>query len=525
MLKSIHEQSDDSSMKISKNLRWILAGLILFGTVMLVLFIFYATQSALDLWDRLQQLPSGLFYLYVGLIGLLLAASIFVAIKLIMGSQRVSPNFQRAPSPPTTEQVEAEIKQIEAAGMDITPFKEELEKLNARKEAGQINIAFFGDVSTGKSSIIKALLPSAGVEISLRGGSTREIHEYLWQAQSGDRLLLTDLPGRNEAEGSLDELARDEAVRAQIVIYVIDSDLSRSQFLDIQELYTFGKPLIIAFNKSDLYTETEKQQLKERIQSRFVEKEVKVGEKTLLPQVVFIQSGGTEEVVRVYPDGREETIQRQRKADVSALAEVLQNEIDNRIEWLENLRDSSVLTLVQAKLDESRASFRKEQAEKIIRSGTRNAVIGALAAISPGTDIIIQGVIGTRMVQELCKLYDVPVKQIDIDNFFDFSQNQMKKSIPLILAVAGNGLKAFPGIGTVAGGLVHAVAYGLIFDALGHAVALTLEQRGALKAAPAALTFREMLSGNLEERTKTLARLVVDQYRNKDSERVNNEAQ
>jgi hypothetical protein len=67
------------------------------------------------------------------------------------------------------------------------------------------------------------------------------------------------------------------------------------------------------------------------------------------------------------------------------------------------------------------------------------------------------------------------------------------------------------------------VAYGLIFDALGHAVALTLEQRGALKAAPAALRFREMLSGNLEERTKTLARLVIDQYKTKDSERSNSD--
>lgn len=506
-------------MKISKNLRWLLAGAILFGTCLFLLFLFYATESALNLWDRLQQLPSGLFYLYVSLIALVLLAGLGLALKLVLGSRRVSPNFQRPATPPTVEQVEAELKQIEAAGMDITPFREELERLNARKETGQINIAFFGDVSTGKSSIIKTLLPSAGVEISLRGGSTREIHEYLWQTSSGDRLLLTDLPGRNEAEGSLDELARDEAVRAQIVVYVVDSDLSRSQFEDIQELYTFGKPLIIAFNKSDLYTPEEKQQLKERIQSRF-------GTNTAnqqSPQVVFIQSGGIEEVIRVYPDGREEKIQRQRKTDVSALSETLQTEIDNRIEWLENLRDASVFSLVQTKLDESRASFRREQAEKIVRTGTRNAVIGALAAISPGTDIIIQGVIGTRMIQELCKLYDVPVKQIDIDQFLDFSQNQMKKSIPLILAVAGNGLKAFPGIGTVAGGLVHAVAYGLIFDALGHAVALTLEQRGALNAAPAALRFREMLSGNLEERTKTLARLVIDQYKTKDSERSNSD--
>jgi small GTP-binding protein len=512
-------------MKISKNLRWILAAAIVLGSLMFLLFIFYATQTALNVWDRLQQLPSGLFYLYLVLVGFFIVASLGLALKLILGGSRPRANHQNANTPPTAEQIAAEIQQIEAAGMDISPFKAELARLNARKETGQINIAFFGEVSTGKSSIIKALLPNAGVEISLRGGSTREIHEYLWQTEAGDRLLLTDLPGRNEAEGYLDELARDEAVRAQIVVYVVDSDLSRSQFEDIQELYTFGKPLIIAFNKSDLYTDAEKQQLQTRIQSHFMPTTGEAHETPplLIPSVVFIQSGGLEEVVRVYPDGREEIVQRQRKIDVSALSSRLQTEIDNRMEWLDSLRDASVFSLVHSKLDETRASFRREQAEKIVRAGTRNAVIGALASISPGTDLIIQGVIGTRMVQELCKLYDVPIKQIDIDQFFDFSQNQMKKSIPLILAVAGNGLKAFPGLGTVAGGLVHAVAYGLIFDALGHAVALTLEQRGALKAAPAALKFREMLSGNLEERTKTLARLVVDQYQTKDSERVSRE--
>ena len=105
------------------------------------------------------------------------------------------------------------------------------------------------------------------------------------------------------------------------------------------------------------------------------------------------------------------------------------------------------------------------------------------------------------------------MSDLDIDQFLNFSQGQLNKSIPVVLAVAGNGLKAFPGIGTVAGGLVHAVAYGLIFDALGNAVSHTLEQRGKLKAAPAVATFQEMLSGNLEERTKTFARLVIDQYR------------
>ncbi|SEA13737.1 MAG: 50S ribosome-binding GTPase [Candidatus Thiothrix putei] len=500
-------------MKITRRLRWLLAGGILLMTLLFLLFLFFATKNFLDLWDRLLLLPHWLFYSYSTVIVAVMGFSGWLIVKLVTGGRSTTAIKRPAPKPVTEASLTQDIAQIKAAGMDTAPLEVEIAELNERRTAGNAHIAFFGDVSTGKSSIIKALLPEAGVEINLRGGSTREIREYTWQTIAGDHLLLTDLPGRNEAEGTLDAAARDEAIRAHIVVYVTDSDLSRSQFQDLQELAAFGKPLLIAINKRDQYSAEEQAQLAQRIRARF-DSAQRTGTAEP-PEVLFIQSGGTEEIVRVYPDGREETVQRPRKMDVSALATHLQTEIDRRLETLSQQRDASVLHLVQEKLDLTREDYRRTQAEKIVRSSTHKAILGALASVSPGTDLVIQGVIGTRMVQELCKLYDSPVSQLDIDQFLNFSQGQLKKSIPLLLAVAGNGLKAFPGIGTVAGGLVHAVAYGLIFDALGKSVAHTLEQRGALKAAPAAATFQEMLSGNLEERTKTFARLVIEQYRGK----------
>ena len=46
----------------------------------------------------------------------------------------------------------------------------------------------------------------------------------------------------------------------------------------------------------------------------------------------------------------------------------------------------------------------------------------------------------------------------------------------MVVAVIGNGLKAFPGLGTLSGGALHAIAYGLLFDRLGHALLESLEQ-------------------------------------------------
>jgi len=471
-------------------------------TLLFLLFVFSATRSALDVWDRLQELPEALFYTYSALILAVIVFSIWLVVKLLQPTS-VKPDAELEDI--SQETVLQELDHAEDVGMETSSLRREIEHLQERKASGRIYVALFGDVSTGKSSIIKALLPDAQIDINVRGGSTQEIKKYTWKSTSLDELVLTDLPGRNEALGSLDEMAQDEAIRAQVVIYVTDSDLSRTQFEDIQQLQSFGKPMIVALNKSDRFSDEEKMLITNRFEEQFVD-----DDKKKVIRQVFVQSGGEEEILKIYPDGKEEKLIRERKADVSALAQALQDEIDTQSDVLETLRDASVFVLVKQKLDIAKDRFRQDKAASIIKSSTRKAVLGALAAVSPGSDLVIQGVLGTQMVKALCALYNVPVRQLDIDKLLDFSGGQMKKSAPLILAVAGNGMKAFPGIGTVTGGLTHAVAYGMIFDALGNAVNKTLQQRGKLQPAPAAITFKEMLSEDLEARAKIFAKLVFD---------------
>ena len=115
------------------------------------------------------------------------------------------------------------------------------------------------------------------------------------------------------------------------------------------------------------------------------------------------------------------------------------------------------------------------------------------------------------MTQELCKLYAVAPRDLDIEEFLTLSQSRAGKVLPLSLAVAGNGLKAFPGIGTVAGGLVHAVAYGLIFDALGRSLIYTLKKHGKLIPDSAAQDFEDTISEHIEAGVRQVARMALDQ--------------
>jgi len=132
--------------------------------------------------------------------------------------------------------------------------------------------------------------------------------------------------------------------------------------------------------------------------------------------------------------------------------------------------------------------------------------------------VLIQGYLGFNLIKELCALYEVPAREIDMQRFLDLAGNQIKRSLNLLLALVGNIFKAFPGMGTVVGGMMHAVVYGLIFESLGKAVTRSLESRGDLVSGPALRMFEDNLSENLEARAKRLAQLVW--ARQRDGERA-----
>ena len=75
--------------------------------------------------------------------------------------------------------------------------------------------------------------------------------------------------------------------------------------------------------------------------------------------------------------------------------------------------------------------------------------------------------------------------------------------------------KAFPGIGTVTGGLLHAVAYGMIFHTLGHAVAESLRTRGELRPMVAGTMFKERFELDMKSTVKRFARLAYDNWKGK----------
>lgn len=214
-------------------------------------------------------------------------------------------------------------------------------------------------------------------------------------------------------------------------------------------------------------------------------------------------------------EGMEQRGSRERQPQITDLRNTVQRHLDQNRELMESLRQTAVLLLASEKLDAARDRYRNEKAEELVAKYARRAVIGALAAVAPGSDLVIQGVLATRLIRELSKLYDVPVKEIEIESFLEMAGGKVKNMTALTLAIAGNAFKAFPGVGTISGGVIHAVAYGMIFDSLGKAVAETMGSRGELRPYPAAEAFEDLLHDHLESGAVHFAKMAVS-GKNKD---------
>jgi len=494
-------------MKLDRFIRLTIGILVLLVFVVAVAALLFVTESALNVWDRLLEGPRLLLYAYVSIMAGLVIAAIWLIVKLVV--RRKPGATARSAVPLTRADIEQRLRDADKAGVDVSEAQAELRELAARQQSGSVHLCFFGEISTGKSSLIKALVPQADVVIGPVGGSTIDIRHYRWRDDGGTQILLTDVPGTGGLQQGLDVVAKQEAMRAQIVIFVCDGDLTRPEQQAVRWLLELGKPLVLVMNKSDRYDREEQAALMERLLDHLG----RLGDDEAKGRVVAVSAGGEAEVLELDEGGDEKRVRRVRPADIGVLVVAINRVLEKESQSLDLRRDRAVFRLAADKLAEAEARYRQQRSEQIIRSSTRKAVVGALAAVSPGTDVLIQGYIGTSMTQQLCRLYGAAPRDLDVEEFLTLSQSRAGRVLPLSLAVAGNGLKAFPGIGTVAGGLVHAVAYGLIFDALGRSLVHTLAKHGELLPEEAAREFEEGINEHIEAGVRQVARMALDQQK------------
>jgi len=154
----------------------------------------------------------------------------------------------------------------------------QLRDLTRKLDETTVEIAAFGMVSRGKSSVLNALM---GQEL-FRAGSTHgttvertaqrwEISKPIGPGWEDARLILVDTPGIDEVGGEAREaLARDVARHADLILFVVSSDMQRREFEALGELREAQKPILLVFNQIDRYPDADRDLIHAKISNERV---------------------------------------------------------------------------------------------------------------------------------------------------------------------------------------------------------------------------------------------------------------
>jgi small GTP-binding protein len=290
----------------------------------------------------------------------------------------------------------------ESLAHDYDAVQAMLDKL----QNGHLHIAVFGRVSTGKSSLLNALIGEQKFAVSPLHGETKRSSMEAWSEVEANGVYLIDTPGLDEAGGEDREtMAKEVAHRSDLVIYVIDGDITDSELSALQTLLMQGRPVVVALNKADLYTTTDLDALLQTIRVKT--------EGLVQPDDVLAVAAQPrpQQIVEVDQSGNETSSVREREPDINALRLRLWEILENEGKTLAALNASLFAADLSDQVGLRILNARREIGDQLVR--TYCVAKGVAVAFNPVpvADLFAAAFIDVGMVIHLSKVYDLPVSR------------------------------------------------------------------------------------------------------------------
>ena len=337
------------------------------------------------------------------------------------------------------EEIQAELNYKQAqnslrnlvGNIDLSPqeqagLESEIDHLAAmldKLDQSVVQIAAFGMVGRGKSSVLNALLGQDIFETGPLHGVTRTVDSAQWQVEtqqlrSGDvvrvalpaignsQIQLVDTPGIDEVDGETREvLAREIAQQADLILFIVAGDLTKVEYNALSQLREVGKPMVLAFNKIDQYPEADRLAIYQKIRDERVrqllspDEIVMVAASPLVTQAVRSNDGS----IRVQRHRGSPQIQELKLK----ILEILHREGKSLIA----LNTMLYADEVNEKLIERKMALRNEAANGLIGKAVMTKAVAI--ALNPVTavDLFTGAVIDVGMILALSRLYSIPMTQ------------------------------------------------------------------------------------------------------------------
>lgn len=265
----------------------------------------------------------------------------------------------------------------------------------------RLRVAVFGRVGVGKSSLLNALLGAPHFATDVAHGCTRHQKRVAWPvAVPGlGGVELVDTPGIDEiAARARQRLAARVALGADLLLFVLDGDLSSPELEALEQLLQAGKPILLVLNRIDCWPEGERQALVASIRNRLPPK---------ARQLELVAVASAPRLASLRADGR---VRSQPSApQVEPLRHRLLGLICEHGPLLLGLNGLRAADRFSQALHRWRLAQRRDAAQGLI--GRFAALKAAGVAINPLLLLDLAGgvALDTALVMQLCQLYGLPM--------------------------------------------------------------------------------------------------------------------
>ena len=276
----------------------------------------------------------------------------------------------------------------------------EIESISDKLQNDEIHIAVFGRVGTGKSSLLNALLGRKLFSTSPLHGETQNQQRSQWTSVNSDHVVLIDTPGIDELDGEArEELAKSVARMSDIILLVVESDLTETEFSAVRMLASRNRPVLLVLNKSDRYNRNELASLLEHIQNRCAE--------YLEPAniVAACADPRPELVIHIDTTGIEHQEERSRNPDIKELQNRLWDILDRDGKTLSALNAAMFTNELDGRIAKKIVFARKKVADKVIRNYCLAKGIAVAVNPIPVADLLAAAGTDIAMVTHLGSVY------------------------------------------------------------------------------------------------------------------------
>ncbi|TAE60522.1 MAG: DUF697 domain-containing protein [Nostocales cyanobacterium] len=295
----------------------------------------------------------------------------------------------------------------------VKPEIEILSDALNKLDGNVVRIAAFGLVSRGKSAVLNSLLGEKILQTGPLNGVTQWPRSLRWQPGGKIIVELIDTPGLDEIEGETRaQMARDVAQQADLILFVVSGDITKTEYQAFLELRKSQKPLILVFNKIDLYPDTDRNKIYQNLQRLSVGNTQGVFNKQdILPdEIVMVAAEPAGMEVRVeYPDGRVSYEWETPPPQVEELKQTILNILNREGRSLLALNALVQARDAEAKIAEKTINYRQQEAEEIIWKFAKYKAVAVGLNPVAFLDIIGGLVTDLALIRSLARLYSLPM--------------------------------------------------------------------------------------------------------------------